>query len=143
MKGLTLTQPWASAVALGHKKVETRSWRTSYTGPIAIHAAKGYPEWAREFAAEERAFGRLTSRIPLSAIVATAALMGCRATEDVAHQVGAVERRLGDYATGRWAWFLSDIVALREPVFCRGSLGLWTMSPDLISEVKAATQEGK
>jgi activating signal cointegrator 1 len=41
MKGLTLTQPWASLVANGAKTIETRSWSTSYRGPVAIHAAKG------------------------------------------------------------------------------------------------------
>lgn len=43
MKALTLTQPWASLVALGVKSIETRSWATNYRGPIAIHAAKGHP----------------------------------------------------------------------------------------------------
>jgi activating signal cointegrator 1 len=41
MKALTLTQPWASLVAIGAKKIETRSWSTDYRGPLAIHAAKG------------------------------------------------------------------------------------------------------
>lgn len=41
MKALTLTQPWASLVALGEKRYETRSWSTEYRGPLAIHAAKG------------------------------------------------------------------------------------------------------
>jgi hypothetical protein len=50
MRGLTLTQPWASLVAIGAKAVETRSWGTSYRGPIAIHAAKGYPAEAQHFA---------------------------------------------------------------------------------------------
>lgn len=40
MKALSLTQPWASLVAVGAKRIETRSWRTSYRGPLAIHAAK-------------------------------------------------------------------------------------------------------
>lgn len=40
-KILTLSQPYASLVALGAKRIETRSWRTSYRGPLAIHAAKG------------------------------------------------------------------------------------------------------
>ena len=43
MKALTLTQPWASLVACGAKTIETRSWRTPYRGPVAIHAAKGFP----------------------------------------------------------------------------------------------------
>jgi hypothetical protein len=41
MKILSLTQPWATLIALGAKQIESRSWRTSYTGPLAIHAAKG------------------------------------------------------------------------------------------------------
>jgi hypothetical protein len=42
MKSLSLTQPWATLVALGAKTIETRSWATRYRGPLAIHAAKGY-----------------------------------------------------------------------------------------------------
>lgn len=48
MRCITLHQPWASLVALGAKRVETRSWKTSYRGPLAIHAAKGFPPYARE-----------------------------------------------------------------------------------------------
>jgi len=39
VKTLTLSQRWATLVALGAKRIETRSWRTSYRGPLAIHAA--------------------------------------------------------------------------------------------------------
>lgn len=37
---ITLWQPWASLVACGAKRWETRGWRTSYRGPLRIHAAK-------------------------------------------------------------------------------------------------------
>lgn len=40
MKVLSLHQPWASLVAWGIKTIETRSWQTSYRGPLLIHAAK-------------------------------------------------------------------------------------------------------
>lgn len=40
MRALTLHQPWASLVAAGVKQIETRSWSTSYRGPLAIHAGK-------------------------------------------------------------------------------------------------------
>lgn len=43
MKALTVRQPWASLIAIGAKRIETRSWRTSFRGPIAIHAAKRRP----------------------------------------------------------------------------------------------------
>lgn len=38
MKALTLWQPWAQLIALGHKTIETRSWSTKHRGPLAIHA---------------------------------------------------------------------------------------------------------
>lgn len=41
IKALTLTQPYATLVALGVKQFETRSWATSYRGPLALHAAAG------------------------------------------------------------------------------------------------------
>lgn len=40
MKALTIQQPWAMLIALGAKKIETRSWKTNYRGPLAIHAGK-------------------------------------------------------------------------------------------------------
>lgn len=43
MKALTVWQPWASLIACGAKRYETRSWATSYRGPIAIHAAATNP----------------------------------------------------------------------------------------------------
>lgn len=125
MKAITLTQPWATLVALGHKQVETRCWRTSYRGPLAIHAAKGFPKAAVEFAQVERSLGRLPSRIPRGAIVATCRLVDIRPTIEAALTLSALERHLGDYGDGRWAWFLDEIVPLIEPIPAKGALSLW------------------
>lgn len=38
MYALTVKQPWASAIMAGLKRVENRTWRTDYRGPLAIHA---------------------------------------------------------------------------------------------------------
>jgi hypothetical protein len=38
MKAITIHQPWASLIAVGAKRFETRSWKTNYLGLIAIHA---------------------------------------------------------------------------------------------------------
>lgn len=45
MKSISLWQPYASLIAWGDKQIETRSWPTSYRGPLLIHAAK---RWTRE-----------------------------------------------------------------------------------------------
>ena len=123
MKALTLTQPWASLMALGYKQVETRSWKTQYRGPLAIHAAKGYPASARRFA---EWFGGL-ARTPRGAVVCTLDLVDCQPTEEVALRISDLELHLGDYAPGRWAW-LFDSASLRllpDPIPARGALSLW------------------
>ena len=46
MKALTVRQPWASLIAMGVKRLETRSWSTTYRGPLMIHAGKAWaPGW--------------------------------------------------------------------------------------------------
>jgi activating signal cointegrator 1 len=40
VKALSLWQPYASLLAAGKKRVETRSWPTSHRGPLLVHAAK-------------------------------------------------------------------------------------------------------
>lgn len=53
MKVLTLHQPWASLIALGVKTIETRSWTTSYRGPLAIHAGASFQGIDDELECEE------------------------------------------------------------------------------------------
>src|SRR3954467_12033635 len=49
---LSLKQPWAWAVAAGKKKIENRSWTTSYRGTVFIHASskldRAACEWLRD-----------------------------------------------------------------------------------------------
>lgn len=131
MKALSLWQPWATLVALKHKQVETRSWSTNYRGPIAIHAAvRALAGEARQLASEEHAFGRLPGRIPFGAIVATAKLVDVQPTQDAQLLVSALDRRLGNFAWGRFAWFLEEIVPLSDPLPARGRQGLWVWSYD-------------
>ena len=42
MKALSIRQPWAWLIVQGYKPVENRTWRTSYRGPLLIHAGKGF-----------------------------------------------------------------------------------------------------
>ncbi len=60
MKAITLHQPWATLVAVGAKRIETRSWATSYRGPLAIHAARTTPQG-------DGRFGLCTGRGPSDA----------------------------------------------------------------------------
>lgn len=80
VKAITLYQPWASAVALGYKTIETRSWPTRYRGPLAIHAGRntaavGAPIWdelARLVVEEGK--GMYPLGFPTGAVLATCTL---------------------------------------------------------------------
>lgn len=151
MKALTLTQPWASMVAIGAKRIETRSWSTRYRGPLAIHAAKGFPRFAQEFANSGVVLHSMKSALlfsrqlrtfftesgkwsfnPRGVVLATCELTTVARTESlkIGDLVGGVELTeleyaLGDYSPGRFAWVLSGLRILEAPVQARGSLSLW------------------
>ena len=74
---LSLHQPWATAIADGHKRIETRSWWTAYRGPIAIHAAKRNDAWFERILRKDHGLLTATPELPLGAIVATATLIDC------------------------------------------------------------------
>jgi hypothetical protein len=134
MKALTLTQPWATLVSVGAKQIETRSWSTNYRGRIAIHAAKGFPRNAQNLCLMRPFSDALYTLgdLPRGAIIATAELW------DIKHILRELpgfcgeqclpppepERSFGDYAQGRYAWYLRDVKAI-EPIPVKGALGLW------------------
>lgn len=135
IKGLTLTQPWATLVELGLKKVETRSWNTSYRGWLAIHAAKGFPRWAREFADELVDEGIITSCLPLGRIIAVARLDQVVPTDVACRYLDEKELRFGDYDVGRHAWAFGAVKRLATPIECRGALSLWHINPEIHMQI--------
>ena len=145
MKAITLTQPWATLVAIGAKRIETRSWSTNYRGPLAIHAAKGLTAddlrlgFVDPFKSAFNAAGyKLVSTCPRGALVATCRLVACLPikTESYVFDLSRDEHitipperpeyDFGDYTPGRFAWYLVDVQALPTPIPARGALGLWT-----------------
>jgi hypothetical protein len=132
MKAITLTQPWASLVALGEKKIETRGWTCYYTGPVAIHAAKTF---------RKREFADLTHREPFYSalrpggeycrpedvvghVIAIARIVSCMSTSQARFVLDKKELAFGNYADGRWAFKFADVQRIK-PVKATGALGLW------------------
>lgn len=144
MKAVSVTQPWASLLAAGIKRIETRSWATRYRGPIAIHAAKGYPRWAREFAVQPVVYNAWRGRLgdwpsidlyPRGCVLATAFLSDCLPVENYRCLPGVFEdypefdtpqeRAFGDFTEGRWGWVITDVRPLAKSIPAKGALGLW------------------
>lgn len=42
MKALSIRQPWAWLIVMGHKDIENRTWPTSFRGEFLIHAGKAF-----------------------------------------------------------------------------------------------------
>lgn len=165
MKAVSLWQPWATAIALGAKRFETRSWGTRYRGPLAIHAAKrcnkdeiedflllpGFSAALAPIAECRTILGRerLRRALPFGAIVATCELADCIPTVllDAAdldkprrwasrRDAGTwTERQMGDFRTGRVAWRLENVRKLDKPIPWRGAQGLFEV--ELPAEVGA------
>jgi hypothetical protein len=145
IKALSMTQPWATLVASGHKRVETRSWGTTYAGPIAIHAAKGFPREARQICLQEpfcsvlKAIGYdiatipaeewKTFRLPLGEIIALVHLTRVEriTPENVPHE--EPERSFGNYTPGRFLWRFEHVIALPHPLPAKGARMLWQWEP--------------
>lgn len=141
MKALTLTQPWATLVAIGAKRIETRSWATRYRGPLAIHAAKNVPKPARALYRDNWRFFTVlrnagyggSSRLPLGAVLAICRLVDCVRIEPSGiigkwtYLLADKDREcaFGDYSIGRFAWILTDVQALPELIRAKGARGLW------------------
>ena len=137
---LSLTQPWATLVATGKKRIETRGWQTAYRGPLAIHAARVMPFDAVLFTYRAECWPALVEagmapaglgdradalpRLPRGVVIAVCRLTHVGAiyhlpdevrVKGVEWTVQPREVAFGNYRAGRYAWVLSDIRALPEP----------------------------
>lgn len=160
MKALSLWQPWATAIALGSKTIETRHWDTSYRGPLAIHAAQ------RRNVGELKTLWRdaywkgalfdltgigasaqtLLDKLPFGAIVATCYLEDCRRSESFTPRVlyeyryakgdhnGKYPYRhddLGNFGPERFGFVLSNITPLVRPVPWKGNRKFFEVPNDI------------
>lgn len=139
MKVLTLTQPWATLVSIGAKKFVTRSWGTAYCGRLALHAAKGFPKWARDTCFEnDHILDTLVEHgidvpdLPLGQTIAVCHLVSAVPIEKSPWVISEREAAFGDYRAGRFVWYLDDVRRLPEPIPARGKLGLWTFDHPML-----------
>lgn len=145
---LTLTQPWATLVVQGRKRIETRGWSTSYRGDLLIHAAKEMPRDAAIFAEQLGLLGDLEHPLPRGAILGTVQVVDCVRTEDLlAAGISARELAVGDYTAGRFGWLLEEPIEWDQPVPMRGQLGLWGVLEievaDALGQPRATTLQGE
>jgi hypothetical protein len=129
MKLISMWEPWATLYVLGLKRIETRSWGTSYSGWVAIHSTKGGLSRAalRETLSEPEfstAFHGICARFTPGHIIGAVNLIACHPTERRDWIPGVFEvfpeldtpreRAFGDYSEGRYG-LVADINPFRLP----------------------------
>lgn len=141
LKAISLWQPYASAIALGLKRYETRGYPTRWKGAIAIHAAQkrsremralfcsmveAYPVLRSGFGVKRGDFaGDVYDALPFGEVLAVAQMDGSLPTQTARETVTPMERALGDYAGNRFAWPLSQVKLLRKPFPFSGKQGFF------------------
>jgi hypothetical protein len=131
VKALSLWQPWASLIAAGLKRYETRHWRTGYRGLLAIHAAKREPDIQYEDLLDDVP-DSLTWPPPLGEVVCLARLVDIVPTDRLMTDPDfkwSLEYGLGDYSPGRYAWRLEVVEVYDPPIPARGAQGLFEWTP--------------
>lgn len=182
LRCITIRQPYPSLIAHQVKRFETRSWKTSYRGPLAIHAAANLRDFWRIWqTGHQQAYGTEAAIVaaldpdvwdsfspPAGAVVAVAELVDCipivpidkfhdlplvevgpdgltwwQARDYWHHESDEVDISdqlpLGHWEPGNWAWQLSDIRRLAEPIPAKGRERLWRPDGDLAAAITEAT----
>ena len=127
MKAFTLYQPYATAIILGLKKYETRSWATKYRGPLAIHASlkplsPALKELAKRYGINNLEYGK---------IIAICELQDCiEMTKGFINSQSTTEKDFGIWTPGRYAWKLKVLKILKQPIPARGYQMLWNIDLD-------------
>lgn len=166
MRCISLWQPWATPCVLPSdsdpsvpiKGYETRSWRTAYRGPLAVHASlttECLRDAARPpFAGLWAPLGyESLGDIPRGCIVGVVDIVavwlcghtwmrevaaGSREPDMLSDGRPFPEGRallMGDYSPGRYAWELRNPRRLSEPLPFRGYQGLRSLDPPDVAEV--------
>ncbi len=127
MKVLSLTEPYATLIKSGKKKIETRSWKTNYRGKLYIHSSSTkIPKECRNNI--DLMLLVDMDKLNYGNIICSCELVDCiEMTDEFIQEIkkNKTEYISGVYAEGRYAWILEDIRILDEPIRAKGHLGIW------------------
>lgn len=123
---LSVRQPWASAIIMGHKDIENRNWKPRLPAPfrLNIHAGKTFDDnaYRRGLLTRQQCAHRMGALIGIVTVVAIHDGYVCR----------GVCSPWADY-WARWHWCLSNAHAI-DPIPMPGRLGLWEVPADTWGE---------
>jgi hypothetical protein len=156
MKLISLWEPWATLMAIGAKRIETRSWSTSYRGWLAIQASKGglskrdltdcleEPSFKLALAGEALRPGHIVAVVNLVECFPTQARICLPGVFDDYPELDTQqERAFGDFSEGRWGWVTDHLFRLPEPIPFRAKQGLCDVDNASLVEIRRQWREGR
>lgn len=117
MKALSVQQPYADKIIFDGKDIENRMKRTNFRGTVAIHASL-----------------KLHSNAKLSNKVVEEMVRG--AIIGVVDVVDCVEKHKSRWFGGPYGYVLKNPRPLKEPIPCKGRVGLWEVPPRVEKEIR-------
>jgi hypothetical protein len=140
IRALTISQPYATLIAIGEKFVENRTWECFHRGPLLIHAGKGTQYLTARMMKQRN--------LPTGCIVAACRMIACVHVPSLKDRiVGQVPYRdlpieqmkqvaAHRHTEGPFAFVLSEVRRLKKPIPCSGAQGLWIPTVEVIAEVE-------
>lgn len=132
MKCLSLPQPFATFVVLGHRRFELRPRPTRYRGVLGIHAGSIWRPELDEICYHEPVRALLKaagftgpSALPRGMLLGTAALTDCVPTELLAQKYPKELERLAVCTSPSFAWAFEHPALLPLPIPLRGRNGIF------------------
>lgn len=131
MKALTVQQPHAYLIAAGEKRVENRTWTTSYRGPLAIHAGKGM-----QYLTTAEVWKQYEGKLLFARVLAVVQLVECFDHNKIMQ--GEIPQeyfwlRRDKYCEGPVCWVLAAARLLTPAVKFRGAQGLFEIDDRLLA----------
>lgn len=121
VKAISLWQPWATAMAIGLKKNETRSWPTHHRGDLLICSTKREPSFWEMQIVWRANKGYID--FPLGRALCIVEVYDCVPTSGSAPN--GAEGLLGDYSHGRFIWLTRNLRRLPAPIPVIGRQGFF------------------
>lgn len=149
---LSISQPFATAIAQGKKTIELRKWGTRMRGLIAIHASlswyggvkfdgktknDSYAIDAIKSAAIRMGTPANVSEYPTGAIIAIAHLVSCKKlTKEEYEDLEQEHMSNAQYDAKEYAWMFERVEQLQTPIKVRGYLGLFPVDAIAIERAR-------
>lgn len=131
MQAISVRQPWAWAIARGHRPVSNQTLPTDHRGPVLLHASMRVDLGSCDSPLIRAAgWDPADPLATLGAVIAVAELFGvCD---------GGSSCGCGPWADAdAWHWQLTEVRPLPRPVVALGRPGLWEPRPGLIESVRS------